>query len=174
MAVAANHDRGGDDMGGFAEFERYDGLGLAALVREGQVSAAEVLEAAIERIETRNPVVNAVVARFYDDGRRAIARGLPNGPFTGVPFLMKDITVHVSGAATTNGSRLFAGAVADHDSEIVGRYRRAGLLIIGKTNTPEFGLATTTEPLLFGPTRNPWNLAHSAGGSSGGAAAAVA
>jgi Asp-tRNA(Asn)/Glu-tRNA(Gln) amidotransferase A subunit family amidase len=159
---------------GFAEFERYDGLGLAALVREGQVSAAEVLEAAVERIEARDGALNAVILRAFDDARRRVERGVPDGPFTGVPFLLKDITVQVAGMVTANGSRLFADAVADHDSEIVARYRRAGLVIMGKTNTPELGLATTTEPRLFGPTRNPWSAAHSAGGSSGGAAAAVA
>jgi amidase/6-aminohexanoate-cyclic-dimer hydrolase len=161
-------------MGGFAEFERYDGLGLAQLVRDKQVSAAELLDAAIERVESRNATVNAVCARLYDEGRRAIAAGLPEGPFTGVPFMLKDISVVMNGVATTSGSRLFADAVADHDSELVARYRRAGLVIFGKTNTPEFGLSTTTEPQLFGPTRNPWSVAHSAGGSSGGAAAAVA
>ncbi|MBI1735338.1 MAG: amidase [Candidatus Rokubacteria bacterium] len=161
-------------MGGFPEFERYDAVGLAKLVRDRQVSAVDLLDAAIERVESRNPVLNAVCARLDDEGRRAIAAGLPDGPFTGVPFLLKDISMLMQGAATTSGSKLFAGAVADHDSELVARYRRAGLVIFGKTNTPEFGLATTTEPQLFGPTRNPWSLAHSAGGSSGGAAAAVA
>ena len=161
-------------MGGFADFERYDGLGLARLVRERRVSAAELLDAAIERVEARNPILNAVCARLYDECRRAIAAGLPDGPFTGVPFVLKDISVVMPGVATTGGSRLFADAVADHDSELVARYRRAGLVIFAKTNTPEFGLSTTTEPRMFGPTRNPWSLAHSAGGSSGGAAAAVA
>jgi Asp-tRNA(Asn)/Glu-tRNA(Gln) amidotransferase A subunit family amidase len=161
-------------MGGFPEFERYDGLGLAALVRDRQVSAAEVLEAAVERIDGRDGALNAVIVRLFDDARRRVERGLPDGPFTGVPFLIKDITVQVAGAVTASGSRLFATAVADHDSEIVARYRRAGLVIAGKTNTPELGLATTTEPRQFGPTRNPWSAAHSAGGSSGGAAAAVA
>jgi amidase len=161
-------------MGGFPEFERYDGLGLAALVRDRQVSAAEVLEAAVERIDARDGAINAVILRLFDDARGRVERGLPDGPFTGVPFLLKDITVQVAGTVTANGSRLFVSAVADHDSEIVARYRRAGLVIAGKTNTPELGLATTTEPRLFGPTRNPWSAAHSAGGSSGGAAAAVA
>jgi amidase len=161
-------------MGAFAEFERYDGLGLAKLVREKQVSAAELLDAAIERVESRNPIINAVVARLDDDARRAIAVGLPNGAFTGVPFLLKDIGALATGAVTTYGGRLFADVVADHDSEIVARYRKCGLVIFGKTNTPELGLAPTTEPQLFGATKNPWNLAYSAGGSSGGAAAAVA
>ena len=161
-------------MGGFLEYDRYDGLGLAALVSGREVSASEMLEAAMERIDDRDRAINAVVVRLFDDARRRVAEGLPDGPFTGVPFLLKDITVQVAGSVTANGSRLFADAVADHDSEIVARYRRAGLVIVGKTNTPELGLATTTEPRLFGPTRNPWSAAHSAGGSSGGAAAAVA
>lgn len=161
-------------MGLFPEYEQYDALGLAQLIRTRQVSAVEVLEAALERVERRNPALNAVVARFDDAARRAIAAGLPDGPFTGVPFLLKDISVHCTGTALTNGSRLFADAISDHDSELVSRYRRAGLVIFGKTNTPELGLATTTEPQLFGATRNPWSLRHSTGGSSGGAAAAVA
>jgi amidase len=157
-----------------AEYERYDGLGLAELVRRREVTAAEVLEAAIERIEARNPVVNAVVARLYDEARKAITAGLPSGPFTGVPYLLKDIGVLYTGAVTANGSALFANDVANHDSEITARLRRAGLVIAGKSNTPEMGLAPSTEPRLFGPTRNPWKLSHSAGGSSGGAAAVVA
>jgi amidase/6-aminohexanoate-cyclic-dimer hydrolase len=160
-------------MRGFSEYERYDAVGLAKLVRDKQLSPAELLDAAIERVESRNLVFNAVVNKLYDHGRRAIAAGLPDGPLKGVPFLLKDITL-MTGAVTTFGARLFADAVADHDSEIVARYRRSGLVIFGKTNTPEFGLAPTTEPRLFGATKNPWNLAHSPGGSSGGAAAAVA
>src|SRR5688572_33404881 len=116
-------------MGGFPEFERYDGLGLAALVRDREVTASEVLEAAIERIEARDGAINAVILRLFDDARRRVESGVPDGPFMGVPFLLKDITVQVAGAVTTNGSRLFAEAVADHDSEIVARYRRAGLVI---------------------------------------------
>src|SRR5215831_428996 len=161
-------------MAGFAEFERYDAIGLATLVRDKQISASELLDAAIERVESRNAAVNAVVSRLYDEARRAIDAGLPDGPFTGVPFLLKDIGATLAGTATTLGSRMFATFVADHDSELVARYRRSGLAIFGKTNTPEFGIVSTTEPQLFGPTKNPWNLAHSPGGSSGGAAAAVA
>src|SRR5215471_12892851 len=161
-------------MSGFAEFDQYDGLGLAELVCRREVSPEEVLEAAIARVEARNPAVNAVVARLYDEARAAIRAGLPAGPFTGVPYLLKDLGAHYTGAITSFGSRLFADYRADHDSELTARLKRAGLVIFGKTNTPELGLAASTEPRLHGPTRNPWNLAHSAGGSSGGSAAAVA
>src|SRR5712692_101431 len=161
-------------MSGFAEFDQYDGMGLAELVRRREVSPDEVLEAAITRVEARNPAVNAVVSRLYDEARAAIRAGLPVGPFTGVPYLLKDLGAHYSGAITSFGSRLFADYRADHDSELTARLKRAGLVICGKTNTPELGLAPSTEPRLFGATRNPWNPAYSAGGSSGGAAAAVA
>ena len=133
-----------------------------------------MLETAIERVEALNPALNAVVNRLYDQARAAVAAGLPAGPFTGVPYALKDLGALYTGAVTSYGSRLFAGSVADHDSEYTTRLKRAGLVILAKTNTPEMGLAPSTEPRLFGPTRNPWNLAHSAGGSSGGAAAAVA
>src|SRR5712691_10309068 len=161
-------------MSGFAEFDHYDGLGLAELVRRREVSPDEVLEEAIARVDARNPAVNAVVARLYDEARAAIRAGLPTGLFTGVPYLLKDLGAHYAGAITSFGSRLFADYRADHDSELTARLKRAGLVIFGKTNTPELGLAPSTEPRLFGATRNPWNLAHSAGGSSGGSAAAVA
>jgi amidase/6-aminohexanoate-cyclic-dimer hydrolase len=154
--------------------DQHDGLGLADLVRRREVTAKELLDAAIARVEARNPKVNAVVTRMYDAARTAIDAGLPRGPFTGVPYLLKDIGVLYTGAVTSAGSRAFADAVADHDSEMTARLKRAGLVIFGKTNTPELGIATSTEPRLFGPTRNPWNLGYSAGGSSGGAAAAVA
>jgi amidase len=159
---------------GFADYDWYDGLGLAGLVRGGEVKAEEMLEAAIERVDALNPALNAVVTRLYDQARAALAAGLPAGPFTGVPYALKDLGALYTGAVTSYGSRLFAGAVADHDSEYTVRLKRAGLVILAKTNTPEMGLAPSTEPRLFGPTRNPWNRAHSAGGSSGGSAAAVA
>jgi amidase len=157
-----------------ALLDREDGLGLAELVRRREVSAKELLDAAIARVEALNPTLNAVVARLYDAARAAVEAGLPRGPFTGVPYLLKDIGALYAGAVTSAGSRAFADAVADHDSEITARLKRAGLVIFGKTNTPELGIASSTEPRLFGPTRNPWNLGYSAGGSSGGAAAAVA
>jgi amidase len=159
---------------GFADYEKYDGLGLAGLVRGGELKAEEALEAAIERVEALNPALNAVVTPLYDQARAAVAAGLPAGPFTGVPFALKDLGAQYTGAVTSYGSRLFAAAVADHDTEYTMRLKRAGLVILAKTNTPEMGLAPSTEPRLFGPTRNPWNQAFSAGGSSGGAAAAVA
>jgi len=156
------------------EFESFDGLGLAELVRRRDASPAELLDAAVSRVEARNPELNAVVTRMYDQARAAIAEGLPAGPFTGVPYLLKDLGAHYTGAVTSFGSTLFKDFVVDHDSEITARLRRAGLVIFGKTNTPELGLAPSTEPRLFGPTRNPWSLGHSSGGSSGGSAAAVA
>src|SRR5215470_13059883 len=156
------------------DYERFDGLGLAELVKTRQVSARELLHAAIERVERRNPAINAVVNRLFDEAEATIARGLPSGPFTGVPYLLKDLGVYYAGTVTSAGSAFLGDVVADHDSEIVARMKRAGLVIFGKTNTPEFGLSTSTEPRLFGATRNPWNPAYSAGGSSGGAAAAVA
>jgi len=156
------------------EFARQDGLGLAELVRRREVSAAELLEAAMAAIEAFNHEINAVVCRLYDQARAAVAAGLPVGPFTGVPYLLKDLGAHYQGAVTSHGGALFKDFVADHDSEITIRLKRAGLVILGKTNTPELGLASSTEPRLFGPTRNPWHLGHSAGGSSGGSAAAVA
>jgi amidase/6-aminohexanoate-cyclic-dimer hydrolase len=151
-----------------------DGLGLAELVRRREVTASELLEACIERIEALNPVLNAVVSRLYDRARSAIAAGLPEGPFTGVPYLLKDLGAHYAGAVTSHGSAFFKDFVVDHDSELTTRLRRAGLVILGKTNTPEMGLNPSTEPRLFGATRNPWSLGHTAGGSSGGSAAAVA
>ena len=156
------------------EYDRYDGLGLADLVRRKEVTAGEVIEEAIARIEVRNPAVNAVVNKMYDHARKVIAAGLPSGPFTGVPYLLKDLGAQYTGVVTAGGSRLFATDVADHDSELTSRLRRAGSVIVGKSSTPEMGLAPSTEPRLFGPTKNPWKPSHSAGGSSGGAAAAIA
>ncbi|HET7875612.1 MAG TPA: amidase [Methylomirabilota bacterium] len=161
-------------MRAFADFERYDALGLAELVRRGRVTPAELLEAAIERVEGRNDAVNAVVMRLYDHGRKAIADGLPDGPFQGVPFLLKDLTAPLAGVRMTRGSKFFADSPpADVDSEHVRRLKRAGLVIFGRTNTCEVGLSLTCEPRLYGPTRNPWDATRISGGSSGGAAAAV-
>jgi Asp-tRNA(Asn)/Glu-tRNA(Gln) amidotransferase A subunit family amidase len=162
-------------MSAFADYEQYDALGLAELVRRDQVTPRELLEAAIERVEARNPAVNAVIMKLYDYGRKAIADGLPDGPFRGVPFLMKDLTSAVAGVPMTRGSRFFADTPpGSADSEHVKRLRRAGLVIFGRTNTCELGLSLTCEPRLYGPTRNPWDVTRISGGSSGGAAAAVA
>jgi len=156
-----------------AEYRTFDALGLADLVARSQVTAHELLDAAMEAVADRNPVVNAVVNLFDDQARKAIEAGLPEGPFRGVPFAIKDLWTNVAGITTSNSSRLFV-SVPSVDSEIVARYRRAGLVLFAKTNTPELGLSPTTEPAMFGPTSNPWDPAFSAGGSSGGAAAAVA
>lgn len=156
------------------ELEQFDGVGLAQLIRDGEVSAGEVLEATIARIEARNPTLNAIVTPMFEAAREAVAAGLPDGPFSGVPYAFKELVVSVKGAPTTAASRLYAGTPATADSELVARARRAGLVIVGKTNSSEFGLQPVTEPHLFGPTRNPWNTGHSPGGSSGGSAAAVA
>jgi Asp-tRNA(Asn)/Glu-tRNA(Gln) amidotransferase A subunit family amidase len=156
------------------EFKREDALGLAELIRTRQVAATEVLDAAIEAIEQSNGTINAVVLRLYDEARASLRQGTSGGQFDGVPFLVKDLGAQLTGTVTSNGSRLFRGVVADHDSTLIKRHRAAGLVICGKTNAPGMGLATTTEPMLHGPTRNPHNPEHTAGGSSGGAAAAVA
>ena len=158
----------------FTEYDDYDATGLAQLVREREVSPEQLLEAAIARVEQRDPTINAVVNRMYDHARAAIRGGLPDGPLRGVPFLLKDLHALYTGAVTSNGSRFYKSNLADHDTELVARYKKGGLVIFGKTNTPEFGLTVTTEPVLFGATRNPWRPQHTAGGSSGGAAAAVA
>jgi amidase len=162
-------------MKGFAEFEAYDALGLAELVRGKKVSPTELLEAAIARVEARNGAVNAMTMPLYDFARRAIAEGLPAGPFSGVPFLMKDLSASIAGVPMTRSSRFFADTPPPAaDSEHVARLKRAGLVIFGRTNTCELGLSLTCEPQLHGPTRNPWDVTRISGGSSGGAAAAVA
>ena len=160
-------------MSGFAEFGRYDGLGLAELVRKGDVKPAELVEEAIERVEARNPRINAVVWKLYDSARKAAAGPLC-GPFAGVPFFVKDLMAPVAGAPMSQGNRRLAHIVRDADAEVVKRYRRAGLVLVGKTNVPEFGLAPVTESEALGPCRNPWDLTRTPGGSSGGSAAAVA
>ena len=157
-----------------AEYDAQDALSLAAWVRRGEVSPLELLEEAVARVEERDDAINAVVIRAFAEARKAIDAGLPEGPFRGVPYLLKDLYAAWKGMRLTNGSRFFADDVSDFDSELVARYRRAGLVFFGRSASPEFGITTTTESILFGQTRNPWNLEHTAGGSSGGAAAAVA
>jgi len=158
----------------FTDYIRYDGLGLAALVKRGEVSAAELLETAIGRIEALNPALNAVIRKRYEAARAEASQVDRGAPFAGVPYLLKDLLATLAGEPTACGNRLLARLPMPHDSELVRRLRAAGLVIAGRTNTPEFGLTPYTEPLLHGPTRNPWSTAHSPGGSSGGSAAAVA
>jgi amidase len=161
-------------MGTFKEYDRYDGLGLAELVRKKEISPEEICEEAISRIEKLNPRLNAVITRMFDRARKAVGEGLPEGPFTGVPFLLKDLIASYAGVPLTGGSKAYRSYIPREDSELVKRYKKAGLVIMGKTNCPEFGLLGITEPELHGPTRNPWNINHTPGGSSGGSAAAIA
>ena len=154
--------------------DELDATAMAAAVRAGELSAREAVTAAIERIERLDPELNAVVGRRFDEALAEVDAGLPRGPLSGVPTLVKPLGADVAGLPTTRGSRLFADKVARADSELVRRYRAAGLVVLGTTNTPEGGLNASTEPALHGPTRNPWRPTHSPGGSSGGAAAAVA
>ncbi len=160
--------------GAFPDYANHDALGLAALVRRREASPAELLEAAVERIERVNPQINAITLKLYDRARAAIAGGLPEGPFMGVPFLLKDLGQMLKGVRLATGSRLFADYVPAKDSTLAQRFEAAGLVIAGKTSTPELGCSITTEPAAFGPCRNPWDTARTPGGSSGGAAAAVA
>lgn len=155
-------------------YDAHDATGLAALVHRRQVHPDELLDEALARVVARDPALNAVIDRFEHRARHAIATGLPDGPFVGVPFLLKDLDTHVAGEVSTEGCRFFADRRATTTSEVVERFDAAGLVSFGKTNVPEFGLAPTTEPVLHGPTRNPWDHERSVGGSSGGAAAAVA
>lgn len=161
-------------MPGLDEFASFDAMDLAELVRRKEVKPVELVEAAIERIERLNPTLNAVVTPMYEQARAAASGRLPDGPFTGVPFLLKDLGAMYGGVRMTMGSSVMRNFVPDHDNELVVRLKRAGLIILGKTNTPEFGILPTTEPLLFGPSHNPWALNRTTGGSSGGSAAAVA
>lgn len=158
----------------FPEYELFDGLGLAELVKKGEVSSLELIESAIARIENKNPKINAVIFKMYDEARATAQQPIPNGLFQGVPFLLKDILADCEGSPMHCGSSFMQGYLSQNDSELVRRYKKAGLIILGKTNLPEFGLSPVTEPELFGPTCNPWDLAKNAGGSSGGSAAAVA
>jgi amidase len=156
------------------EFSSLDATALAGLVQERQVTPIELVDAAIERIERLNPNLNVVVTPMYEQARTAAIGKLPEGPFTGVPFLLKDLGAPFAGVRMTMASAFMRNFSPDHDSELVARLKRAGLIIIGKTNTPELGILPTTEPRLFGASHNPWDLNRTPGGSSGGSAAAVA
>lgn len=156
-----------------AEYGQYDGLGLAELVRRGEVSPAELVDTALEVIQRLNPQVNCVVQQLRDEAMAEIKAGLPYGPFRGVPFLVKEFGMHFKGMRTSAGSRLAAGIRFGNESELMRRCRAAGLVTIGTTTTPEMAFNANSEALVYGPTRNPWNPAYSVGGSSGGAGAAV-
>lgn len=162
-----------------AEYRQHDALGLADLVRRGAVTPLDLLDAAIGQAEAQNPALNAIVTPLYEQGRQMLDQ-LPDGqvgeamPFRGVPFLLKDLELEWAGTPMKSGCKGYAGYVSTADSFAVTKYKQAGLVFFGKTNTPEFGLTPYTESQLYGPAHNPWNLAYSPGGSSGGSAAAVA
>jgi amidase len=157
-----------------AEYGNYDGLGLADLVGKKEITPLELLRAVRQRVDALNPKLNALCHLFFDKAEAQISQGLGIGPFRGVPFVLKDVGQYLAGTITSAGSRIWKDNVADFDSTLVERYKQAGLVIFGKTNSPELGLTTTTESVLFGQTHNPWNLQRTSGGSSGGAAAVVA
>lgn len=157
------------------EYIYYDGLGLAELVKKKEVHPRELVQAAIQRIEAKNPKLNAVINKMYEKAEKTVNEVEPSsGTFAGVPILLKDITQAIEGEPLTQGSKAFQNYRAKTDSEYVKRIRNTGTIILGQTNIPEFALLGTTEPKHYGPTRNPWNANHSSGGSSGGSAAAVA
>jgi len=153
-----------------------DATAQADLVRSGSVSPLELVEAAIDRIERHDPVLNAVIHRQFDAARRRVCAELPDGAFRGVPMLLKDLGAPQAGEPYCEGTAFAksAGHRAARDSYLVERFKQAGFVVLGRTNTPELGTAITTEPVAFGPTRNPWGTERSSGGSSGGSAAAVA
>lgn len=161
-------------MGGFAEYEQYDAVGLAELVRQKQVTPDELLDAAIERVDARNDAVNAVISRADERARQTIKDGLPDGPFAGVPYLLKDLAGWQAGDIVTRGSNFFKDTPpVAQDSEHVSRLKQSGLVIFGRTNSCELGLSLTCEPQAYGPTKSPWDTTRISGGSSGGAAASV-
>ncbi|MEH6401804.1 MAG: amidase family protein [Sneathiella sp.] len=157
------------------EYEDYDALGLAELVKKKEVSALELLDTAIERTEKYNPELNAIVHTMYDKARVAASKELDlDAPFAGVPFVVKDLIAGVAGEPTTGSCKILADTVESADTELVTRFKKAGLVLFGKTNTPEFGIMGITESKFRGAAHNPWDLTKSTGGSSGGSGAAVA
>lgn len=161
-------------MTAFKEYGQYDALGLAELVKNRSVTPEELCKAAISRIQAVNPRLNAVIHSMFDDACQLARKALPDGPFQGVPFLLKDLLAAYAGEPFTSGCKAYQHCIPDHDSELVRRYKKAGVIVVGKTNTSELGLLAVTEPELHGPTRNPWHTDRTPGGSSGGSAAAVA
>jgi len=161
-------------MASFREYANLDGLGLAELVRRREITPRELFQSAMEVLERIDPSINAVAFTMEGEAEAALRAGPPDGPFMGVPFLAKDLVISYAGVPTNCGSRLTQGFTRPFDSELVLRFRRAGLITIAKTTTPELGLCASTESVLHGATRNPWHLDRVVGGSSGGSAAAVA
>jgi amidase len=151
-----------------------DAVAHAELVATRELKPVELVDAAITSIERLNPLLNAVVTDMFESAHDAALAELPDGPFTGVPYVLKDLAAEYAGVRFTEGSRFLRDNVSTHDQELVRRLKRAGLVVVGKTNTCEFGMRPTCEPVLFGPTRNPWDTSRTPGGSSGGSAAAVA
>lgn len=159
------------------DLSQLDATAQAELVRTGQASPLELVDAAIERIERVNPALNAVITPLFERARaEAASAELPDGPLKGVPFVLKDLAAHSAGDPFHEGMRFLKDRawIEPHDTALVARFRAAGLITLGKTNTPELGILPTTEPTAYGPTRNPWDASRSTGGSSGGSAAAVA
>jgi amidase len=156
------------------DFAFMDAMALAEGIRKRDIDPLELLEWTISRIETLNPILNAVVTPMYDQARAALSTGLPDGPLAGVPYLLKDILGSYAGVRLTSGCRALENNIPDHDSELVRRLKKAGLVVVGRTNAPELGILPTTEPQFYGPCKNPWDLGRTTGGSSGGSAAAVA
>jgi amidase len=157
-----------------SELADYDGLGLADLVKGGKVTPQELRDASLEAIEKLNPKLNAIVSVLADASQKEIDAGLPDGPFRGVPFVIKEMVLHAAGATMQMGSKLAEGFTLPHDTELMARFRKAGLVTVATTTTPEFGFNANTEAVFYGSTRNPWNTDRSPGGSSGGSAASVA
>jgi amidase len=157
-----------------ADYASRDGLGLAELVARKEVTPQELVDAALQAVERLNPRLNAVLQTLPEEARREVGKGLPQGPFRGVPFVIKELVLHAKGVRCDQGCKLAQGFVPNADTELMARFRRAGLVLVGTTQTPELGYNPTTETTLFGPVHNPWLQGHSAGGSSGGSGAAVA
>jgi amidase/6-aminohexanoate-cyclic-dimer hydrolase len=170
----ASHVEAGSISGLAAEYDKYDAIGLAGLIAKREVTPQELLDAVRRRFQAINPTLNATAQLFFDKAEEQIKQGLPDGPFKGVPFVLKDLGQQLKGTITSYGSRVYKNNIADSDSTLVSRYKQAGLVIFAKTTSPEFGLTTTTESALFGQTHNPWNLERTTGGSSGGSGALVA
>lgn len=158
----------------FSEYRQYDALGLSQLIKAKKIKPEELLDLAIERAEQVNPKINALTQKWYDYSREMISRLSPNAPFAGIPFLIKDLSYHIQGRRLTKGSAGWQDYTSEKDSYLTEQLRKAGFLFMGRTNTPELGLAPFTEPEFYGPARNPWNVNKTAGGSSGGSGAAVA